>query len=227
MKIAVLNFSGNVGKSTLTKHLFAPRIKNCTVIPIETINENGNEDSNVKGKHFKEVLIELALLDNAVVDIGSSNIEQVFDQLKSLADAHEDFDYYVVPTVPSIKQQADTMKLLFELVSLGIDTDKIRIVFNQVEPDETVEKTFPKLYTFCKENNISTEAVVYMNDLFSMLKDTEIADAVKNTNDIKAKMAEATNIDEKRKLATLLTVSRLAKGVQKNLDNVFKVMFHG
>jgi len=226
MKLAVLNFSGNVGKSTLTKHLFAPRIPNSKIIAVETINENGSNDEKIKGKNFKDVLIELAILDSVIVDIGSSNIEQVFNQLKTLADAHEDFDYYVVPTVPSGKQQIDTMKLLFELISLGIETSKIRIIFNQVETDETVEKAFPKLYQFCKENNISTKAVVYNTDLFSMLKDTEIADAVNDSDSIKKKLAESEDMDEKRKYANLLTVSRLAKGVQKNLDETFKVMFN-
>lgn len=38
MKIAVLNFSGNVGKSTIARHLLLPRIPGAELIAIESIN---------------------------------------------------------------------------------------------------------------------------------------------------------------------------------------------
>ena len=42
MKLAVINFSGNVGKSTVACHLLAPRIPDCQVVAVESINaDNG------------------------------------------------------------------------------------------------------------------------------------------------------------------------------------------
>lgn len=38
MKLAVLNFSGNVGKSTVARHLLAPRIPGCPLVAVESIN---------------------------------------------------------------------------------------------------------------------------------------------------------------------------------------------
>lgn len=225
MNIAVLNFSGNVGKSTLARHLLAPRLDNCAIIPVETVNENEIESPSFKGKNFKDVLVELVMYDNAIVDIGSSNIEQVFEQLKKITGSHEDFDYYVVPTVPSVKQQADTMSLITALAELGVEDNKIRIVFNQVESDDEVEKLFPILYNYCKDSGIPTDTAVYQNDLFSMLHDKEIADVVNEDKGIKEKLATAESIEEKRELANVLTVARLAKGVEENLDRVFEALF--
>ena len=38
MKLAVVNFSGNVGKSTIARHLLAPRIPACQFVAVESIN---------------------------------------------------------------------------------------------------------------------------------------------------------------------------------------------
>ena len=38
MKVAVINFSGNVGKSTIARHLLTPRIEGAELISIESIN---------------------------------------------------------------------------------------------------------------------------------------------------------------------------------------------
>ena len=41
MKVSVINFSGNVGKSTVARHLLSPRLNNATVIPVGVASEFG------------------------------------------------------------------------------------------------------------------------------------------------------------------------------------------
>ena len=53
-KIVVTNFSGNAGKSTISRHLLAPRMNNATVIPVESINSDGSDDVAIKGRQFAE-----------------------------------------------------------------------------------------------------------------------------------------------------------------------------
>ena len=36
MKIGVINFSGNVGKTTVSRHLLAPRMNNAKILAIES-----------------------------------------------------------------------------------------------------------------------------------------------------------------------------------------------
>jgi len=75
MKVIVINYSGNVGKSTVTRYLLSPRMNNSKVIAIESINSDGTEDDVMRGKQFSELLELLAPLDDAVVDVGASNAE--------------------------------------------------------------------------------------------------------------------------------------------------------
>ena len=75
MKVAVINFSGNVGKSTVARHLLAPRLNNAEVIPVESINSDGTDETAIRGKQFGELQEYLQTLDDAVIDIGASNVE--------------------------------------------------------------------------------------------------------------------------------------------------------
>ena len=96
MKIAVINFSGNVGKTTVARHLLAPRLNNAQVIAVESINSDGNAEADaIRGKQFGELLEAMALMDDAVVDIGASNVEDFVNLMKQYRGSHEDFDFYV------------------------------------------------------------------------------------------------------------------------------------
>lgn len=54
MKVVIINFSGNVGKSTIAAHLLKPRIPNASVFSIESINSGADSDGieveKLKGK---------------------------------------------------------------------------------------------------------------------------------------------------------------------------------
>lgn len=225
MRIAVLNNSGNVGKTTIARHLLSPRMGNCPILFVESINEGGDE-TNFKGRDFKDVLSEMTLHPKAVVDIGSSNIEAVYTQLRKLREAHEEFDYYVVPAVPAVKQQRDTAKTIESLLEIGVPSQKLRVVFNMVEPDDSIEKIFPELVRSARENGIPTDAVIYQNELFQIIgSDDTVENSIVDIPALKEQLAETPDIDEKRKLATAIGVSRLAKGVQEDLDGVFAALF--
>ncbi len=42
MNIAVVNFSGNVGKTTIVRHLLAPNLPDHTIVAVETLNIDRN-----------------------------------------------------------------------------------------------------------------------------------------------------------------------------------------
>ena len=55
MKVAVINFSGNVGKTTIARHLLAPRIAGAEVISIESINADDGQGGALRGNQFGEL----------------------------------------------------------------------------------------------------------------------------------------------------------------------------
>lgn len=229
MKIAVINFSGNVGKSTIARHLLAPRIPDAQVIAIETINSDGTDDDALKGKQFGELQEALTVMDAAVIDIGASNVEDVVSLMKQYRGSHEDFDYFVVPTVPERKQQRDTISTINALAELGVPAKKIRVVFNKVEPDDDAARVFSALFDYAKGQKRFTlreAAVLHLNEVYAKLNSTTggLRDILDDPTDYKAKIKEASDPDEKLRLAQLLSIKRLAAGVVEEHDAVFAAL---
>ena len=230
MKVGVINFSGNVGKSTISRHLLVPRLKGAAIIPVETINSDGSQDEAIKGKQFGELQEALALMDDAVVDVGSSNVEVFVQLMKQYRGSHEEFDYFVVPTVSDHKQQRDTISTIDALAEIGVPAKKIRLLFNKVELDETPERIFSGLFEYhasAKNFTLRPDAVIHVNDIYGKLKgaDRSITDVLNDPTDYKEKIKTAKDADEKLHFAQMVGIKRLAAGVTEELDAVFKTLF--
>jgi hypothetical protein len=227
-KIVVTNFSGNAGKSTISRHLLAPRMNNATVIPVESINSDGSDDVAIKGRQFAELMEALAVMDNAVVDVGASNVEDFLGQMKDYRGSHEDFDYFVVPTVPKKKQIRDTIATIDTLAEIGVPADKIRVVFNMVDRDEDVERAFSGLFEYHKdEKNFTLRpgAVIQVSEIFGKIGNGSIKDILNDTTDLKAELQAANDPDAKLAISRRIAIKRLAVGVNEELDAVHKTLF--
>lgn len=230
MKVAVINFSGNVGKSTVARHLLAPRMNGATVVPVESINSDGTQDEAIKGKQFGELQEALMLLDDAVVDVGASNVEDFVNLMKQYKGSHEDFDYFVIPTVPKNKQMRDTISTIDALADIGVPAKKIRLVFNMLEIDDVPERVFAGLFeyhTASKSFTLRPDAVIHVNDIYGKLKGAEqgIKDILNDPTDYKEKIKTAKDSEEKLHFAQMVGIKRLAAGVTEELDAVFKTLF--
>ncbi len=226
MKIAVLNFSGNVGKSTLARHLLSPRMPNAGLVAVETINADSASDNRIRGADFGKLQRDLQLENDAIVDVGASNVEQFMALMRQYHESHEDFDLYLVPTVPVPKQRRDTTECIVELAELGVPAHKIFVVFNLVEPGLDVEATFEPIFNFVDAMHLcmaDPQAVIYKNDVFGLIRNSgdSLSDVVNDTTDFKSAIKSATDPAEKLALAERLSVRRLAIGVNQNLDAVF------
>ena len=229
MKIAVINFSGNVGKSTVARHLFLPRLTQARYIPVASINSDGSDEEAIRGKQFGELMEALALMDDAVVDIGASNVEDFVARMKQYRGSHEDFDFFIVPTIARNKQLRDTISTIDALAEIGVPAKKIRLVFNMVEVDDPVERAFSALFEYhaaSKSFTLRPDAVIQMNDIYGKLKgqDASIEDILKDPTDLKAELKAATSPDEKLRLSQRIGIKRLAAGVKEELDACFKAV---
>lgn len=82
MKLAVINFSGNVGKTTVARHLLAPRIQGCQVIAVESTNADEGQPVTIRGRQFGQLQEFLQSVDNVVIDIGASNVEELLKLMR-------------------------------------------------------------------------------------------------------------------------------------------------
>lgn len=229
MKVAVISFSGNVGKTTIAHHLLAPRIPGAKVVSIESINVGEDQDHVIRGRQFAELQEYLQVVDDVVVDIGASNVEELLALMHRYRGSHEDFDFFIVPTVPAGKQQQDTMATLAELSRLGIPADKVRLVFNMVEDGTDLERVFDPLLAFLRLTpvvRVSLDCRLGINEIFGRVNGSgvDLSSLAADPTDYKALIAAATDSTERVALAQRLATRRLASGVAPELDACFAAL---
>lgn len=229
MKIAVINFSGNVGKTTISRHLLLPRIAGAELISVESLNADGGQGQSLRGRQFAELQEYMQTVDSLVVDIGASNVEDLMALMRRYRGSHEDFDYFVVPTVPELKQQEDTMATLSELSRSGIPPSRLKLVFNMVDDGVEVAQAFEHLLAFldlCSVATVSTRCRLGTNEVYGRIagKGIDLAALVRDDTNYKALIAQAHRADEKLALAQKLATRRLACGVVPELDACFAAL---
>jgi hypothetical protein len=229
MKIAVINFSGNVGKSTVARHLLLPRIEGAELIAVESLNADESQGQALRGRQFGELQEYLHTVDNVIVDIGASNVEDLLGLMQRYRGSHEDFDCFVVPTVPALKQQQDTIATLIELADLGVTSSRLKLLFNMVDEDADVPQAFRQMLAFIElrplaEANLACR--LGKNEIYGRVKDSgkDLSALACDMTDYKALIVKANCVADKLALAQRLATRRLASGVLPELDACFAAL---
>lgn len=229
MKLAVISFSGNVGKSTITRHLLAPRLPGARVIAIESINADEGQAQSLRGFQFGELQEYLQAVDDVVVDIGASNVEELMRLMHRYRDSHEEFDCFIVPMVPAPKQQQDTIATLVDLHAVGVASDRIQLVFNMADDREPLERAFHLVLDFLAQKPIASanrNCRIGLNEVYARIRGTgaDLAEIARDSTDFKRLIARASDRQEKMALGQKLATRRLARGVVPELDACFAAL---
>lgn len=235
MKVAIINFSGNVGKTTVARQLLAPRM-DAPEFTIETINAGASDESAVvermKGKDFGSLQEELMLLDSAIVDIGASNVEQFIKLMGKFDGSHEEFDFYVVPVVPEKKQQADTLNTIRTLANLGVPRQRIRVLFNKVDDDDIAELREIFAFVFGLHDTeacftLNRHAVIFHSEIYDRLRALKktVAEIAADATDYRTQLNHAPDEEAKEYALGMVSAQRLARSAQRNLDAAYAALF--
>ncbi len=229
MKIAVINFSGNVGKTTVARHLLVPRLPGAELVCVESINADDGQGQALRGRQFGELQEYLQTVESVVVDIGASNVEELLALMRKYRGSQEDFDCFIVPTVPALKQQQDTIATLVELAHIGVPASRLKVVFNMVEDGIEVGRAFDTLLAFVAELPIAQadmRCCLGDNEIYERVKGAgvDIAALARDSTDYKALIGKARSTEDKLALAQKLATSRLASGVLPELDACFAAL---
>lgn len=224
MKIAVLNFSGNVGKTTLTKHLLQPRLNDYEVISVETINDAGVVGTKIKGSDFAFLQDELLSKDDLIIDVGTSNVEETMRLMASYKGSHEDIDYFLLPVISDIKQQIDTCETIRALIKLGVKPSGIRVIYNRVKDAEDFGKQFEVIEQVLTATKVRQPTVgVIESPVYSDLHnwDKTMENILINGKNLQSSLKEIADPVEKARTQKLIRTYRLCKSAKPNLDDVF------
>jgi hypothetical protein len=235
MKVAVLNFSGNVGKTTIAAQFLQPRMPaGVRVFSVESINQDASADGvdveRTRGAKFGALVDELMGLDDAIVDVGASNVEAFLKLMQQYAGSHEEFDVFLVPTVKEKKVQADTVNTIRALAALGVNAEKIRVVFNKIDVDDSIQDEFAALFGLAAAEQsciVDPAAVIYANEVFERMKGVgrSLGDIAQDPTDYRALVRTATTEDQRDQAVNMVALKRLAVSANANLDRAYGALF--
>lgn len=234
MKIVVLNYSGSVGKTMATSHVFAPRIPEAEIIAVETTNESaadlGLDVEQIRGEQFGRLFRKLLMAESAIVDVGASNIEDFLAELIKYDEAHREVDHYVLPVVSSGKAQRETIKTIQALTQIGVPAERVRVLFNRVDAD--VKEEFAPIFGYAIKAGgfmANPEAAIFENEIFDLLanKRTTIKEILADETNYRQKLRETDRNDKKRisQLSDMVALQALARPVDRQLDKAFSALF--
>lgn len=234
MRIAVVNFSGSVGKTVVTSHLLAPRIPEAEIIAVESTNESaadlGLDVDQLRGAHFGKLFRKLLTAKAAIVDVGASNIEDFLAELNKYDQAQAEIDCFVLPVVPSGKAQRETIKTIDSLSQAGVDRSRIRVLFNRV--DVSSKEEFVSIFSYAQISNAflaNPQAQILESEVFDLLANRRltIEAIVADQADYRAQLRDTDPNDEDEidRLSDLIALQSLARPVHRQLDQTFKALF--
>lgn len=225
MKICVINFSGNVGKSIVSQHLLKPRIENSNIISVESINSDGTNDEKIKGKRFTDIMNRVLDIQNVIVDVGASNVEDFLQQMKKSIGSQDDFNYFVVPTIFKNKQITDTVATIDTLNDIGIEKERIKVIFNMLDEDSNLLYDFKEVFDCKNVATVSEDICIYESELFNRLHEISDFESISalthDATDYKTLIQSTEDKAERSEYITKLGLKRLAIGVERMLDNTY------
>lgn len=172
--VMVSNFSGNVGKTTITKSLLAPNMLDVRIFAVEDVNAGYGQGEAVQlsaeqTASILEQVIEASLGAPVIVDVGASNVSNFFAALAGYDGMHEYISAVVVPTEPSDKVQTDTVSTLDYLINnLLFDANKISLVLNKVPGKIPAETIFAKTLAHAEKMGVRSAGEIPESETFQV-----------------------------------------------------------
>ena len=249
IRVAVLNKSGNVGKTTIVSCIIAPRLNNLVKVAYVDLT-NAMPDvipepiGAIYGAHeFADVENELLQAkrndQSMVVDFGASDYNTTLEMLAQYTLFKKAVDLFVIPCLTEGKIQEDTIAVIDNLMDLGIDISKVRVLFNQVamRDKKNIRRTFSAIFDKQAELaedggktfGASEQMVMYEAEVFKQLGKLKmpLAKVLADETDYEAAIMAEPDEDEKFYLSRLDSVRGLAQNTQKTINAVFESMVEG
>lgn len=226
MKIAVLSFSGNVGKSTIAAHLLKPRMTEAQLVAVEVANAQPSETATIDPGDFDTLMSTTLQYDNLVMDIGASSVGSFVKLMRKYAGSIEEFDLFLIPTTLGAKAIRDTLATVNALKDLNVPPDRVICVINRVNTDEPNAQHFKAIQDLAATEKTFRvlDDVIHENEVFARAERAKrsIDEIAHDESDLRSAFKAATSDDERDEIIDQIATKRLAVGVIAELDRVFK-----
>jgi hypothetical protein len=245
LKALIISSAGFVGKSTTVASLLYPRLgPEVEVLSVEEANEDagttGIPVSRFLGTESAAVMQRVMLAPgNIIVDCGSSEFSLFVQGFAKLPGSINAFQAVIIPMTPNERGQREGISTIETLKSVGLQTDQIRVLFNQVNVERmstkiehAVKSQFLEFLTYAEVSGlkVNTDAALHFATIHMELTTNKLslAQMIADHTDYGALLDKA--VQERRPHTDAMSLARMryfqlsARGVQANMDAVFKAL---
>jgi hypothetical protein len=234
MKIAVINFSGNTGKSMLTKNMLIPLLSGAKRISIEDLNDpGGRSDATITASMFPSLAAELNAFEedkHFVLDIGASSAKEMVAHFTRLATTRSDIDLWLVPVTPVSKQCADTINTVQKLIDIGVEPQRIVVVPNNITDLSQFELDFKRLGMAAAEMGFRLcDQGVPSSRIYDMTRSAEesLFDIAADATDYREKLRRKGERASAQDIGRRIVVRDMARDACTHLRSVFDAAVMG
>lgn len=228
MKVCIISFSGNTGKTTLRKHLFGPLLK-AKQIQIEDVNTgDGEPDLELAAGKFRDLAAVLNVAEaseNFVIDTGASNAHPMMVHFSQLKRTRSAIDFWLIPVVPAKKQILDGLNTIQALLDIGVEPSKIVVIINNVQDTFSVHHDFAAVFAAKSLGIVVADQAVLASQVYEMMKggNESVFDLANNPPDFSALRIEArkSGAEALAKLGEQMVTQDMAEDAAVNLKAVF------
>lgn len=231
MKIAVISFSGNTGKSMLTKNMLVPLLAGARRISVEDLNDpGGRSDATLTASMFPTLAAELNAFEEGrhfVLDIGASSAKEMIGHFMRLATTRSDIDVWMVPVTPVSKQCADTVTTVRRLIEIGVEPQRIVVVPNNITDLSQFELDFTRMGMAAAELGFRLcDHGVPHSKIYDMTRCAEesLFDIANDTTDYRQRLRGRDNAQE---IGRRIVVRDMARDACTHLRSVFDAAVMG
>lgn len=176
MKIVVVSKTGSVGKTVLSAHFFKSMMPTAQLFSIEDMNQAadalGVDVMAMNGGQFGDLLNSIFIEDEAIIDVGMSNVRFFLDGMRKFEGSCNEFDYFVVPLTPDKRAQEEACETIITLLEIGVEPSRIRPIYNKVPTTFFDTETFGGFVRYVMKNTsvkVNSLWAVEENPAFEML----------------------------------------------------------
>ncbi|MGR5465489.1 StbB family protein, partial [Photobacterium damselae] len=124
------------------------------------------------------------------------------------------------------KQIIDTINTLQALQTMGIEKERIKVIFNMVDDDTDYQFEFGDIFDIQSLAIIDERLSIQESELFDRLGESNelltISELAQDATDYKKLIAESDNQIDRLNFANALGLKRLAVGVERMLNATFE-----
>lgn len=222
MKVCVISFSGNVGKSTISLHLLKPRLLDSIVITVESVITGERND-----QYFSDIMDKIIEHDNVIVDVSASDTSDFLKKMKEYIGSHECFDMFVVPVVFQYKQIKDAALTIDCLSKLLISKDRIKVICNLVNSQvEDVDSWVDYISESINHATVSEGMCIEVNEILDLLYSTpniSISDITNDETDYRSLIMKSDEHEKQLRSGCSYRMAqrRLAVSCERMLDDTY------